>query len=392
MTTSPTTTATLRAVTRQVPPVDLVDVLADGDVAWLAGGAGLVATGVVAHLAPGDVAATLAAIEVEDPCIEPGTGPVAIGALAFDPVHPGELVLPARVLRQTPDGRAFLTELERVGEQPERARVPPSRLAFDARPTRARWRAIVSSVLDSIARGELEKVVLARSLFVEADAPFDATTIARRLHLRERDCFTYVCDGLVGSSPELLVRRNGSLVQSRPLAGTATPNASSGVDELVSSPKEAHEHRLVVDAVRVTLEPCCSELEVVQTPGVQRFASLSHLSTPIVGRLAQPWPSALDLARMLHPTPAVGGTPTDVALATLARLEELPRGRYAGPVGWVDARGDGEWAVALRGATLDGTRARLVAGAGIVAGSDPDQEWEETEAKLEPMLVALLGM
>ena len=120
------------------------------------------------------------------------------------------------------------------------------------------------------------------------------------------------------------------------------------------------------------------------------FGPVAHLATPIRGRLAAPAPSALELARRLHPTPAVGGTPRAAALDAIRALEGFDRGRYAGPVGWVDARGDGEWAIALRGAELDGARARLVAGAGIVAGSDPDAEWAETQAKLEPMLRALV--
>ncbi len=120
------------------------------------------------------------------------------------------------------------------------------------------------------------------------------------------------------------------------------------------------------------------------------FGPVAHLATPIRGRLADPAPGALDLVRLLHPTPAVGGTPGAAALDAIRTLEGFDRGRYAGPVGWVDARGDGEWAIALRGAELDGTRARLVAGAGIVAGSDPEAEWAETQAKLEPMLRALV--
>jgi menaquinone-specific isochorismate synthase len=146
----------------------------------------------------------------------------------------------------------------------------------------------------------------------------------------------------------------------------------------------------VVDSIVDALGPLCRELQVDVTPEVAVFGPVAHLATPIRGRLQAPLPSALDVARLLHPTPAVGGTPRDAALEAIRALEGFDRGRYAGPVGWVDARGDGEWAIALRGAELDGTRARLVAGAGIVAGSDPEAEWAETQAKLQPMLRALV--
>jgi isochorismate synthase EntC len=194
---------------------------------------------------------------------------------------------------------------------------------------------------------------------------------------------------MVGASPELLVARYGDRVVSRPMAGTAVPG-DGALERLAASPKDAREHRLVVDAILEVLGPRCLEVEAAAEPEVDEFADVAHLATPIHGTLRTPAPDALTLARALHPTPAVAGTPTDAALAAIARLEPHGRGRYAGPVGWVDARGDGEWAVALRCASLDGARAVLHAGAGIVAGSDPDLEWTETEAKLDPMLRALV--
>jgi isochorismate synthase EntC len=177
------------------------------------------------------------------------------------------------------------------------------------------------------------------------------------------------------------------------MAGTAPAGADAeALAALVASTKDAWEHRLVVDAVRAVLAPRCHELSAPTTPVAERFSSLAHLATMVAGELLAPAPDALSLARLLHPTPAVGGTPTAAALATIRRLEPFDRGRYAGPVGWVDARGDGAFAVALRGAELDGQLAVLRAGAGIVAGSDPDSEWAETGAKLEPMLRALIAL
>jgi isochorismate synthase EntC len=195
---------------------------------------------------------------------------------------------------------------------------------------------------------------------------------------------------MVGASPELLVRRLGTTVESVPMAGTATASDALAVDALRASAKDAREHRPVVEAIVATLHPLCEHLDAVPEPEVAVFATIAHLVTPIRGSLRTPAPDALTLALALHPTPAVGGAPRSAALETIARLEERPRGRYAGPVGWVDAHGDGEWAVALRGATIEGARALLLAGAGIVAGSDPDAEWRETEAKLEPMVRALV--
>jgi isochorismate synthase EntC len=154
---------------------------------------------------------------------------------------------------------------------------------------------------------------------------------------------------------------------------------------LLDSAKDAAEHRFVTDAVTAALE-AVSEQVVARPREVVRLATVSHLATRIEATLRSPAPSALALAGLLHPTPAVGGTPASAAAALQARLEPFERGRYGGPVGWVDAAGDGEWAVALRGAELDGARARLVAGVGVVDGSDPAREWDETEAKFGAML------
>jgi isochorismate synthase EntC len=178
------------------------------------------------------------------------------------------------------------------------------------------------------------------------------------------------------------------------MAGTVQRGATPEEDDALTatlrrSVKEAEEHRLLVEAVVSALAPVCVEPPSAGEPDVVRFPTVSHLATRVSGVLRAPAPSALALAGLLHPTPAVGGLPRTGALATIAALEEFSRGLYAGPVGWVDATGDGEWAVALRGAQLDGPRARLSAGAGIVAGSDPDAEWAETEAKLRPMLAAV---
>jgi menaquinone-specific isochorismate synthase len=202
-------------------------------------------------------------------------------------------------------------------------------------------------------------------------------------------------DGFVGASPELLVERQGDGVRARPLAGTVAQAGSPHQrDELMtwlmSSDKERQEHRLVVDAVGGALAPFCRDLEVPDIPSLVPVGTLAHLGTPIAGRLRDGATTVMALVDAIHPSPAVGGTPAGDALAYMAAVENLDRGRYAGPVGWVDAEGDGCFAVGIRSAQIDGHRARLMAGVGVVSGSDPDTEWAETELKLQPMMAALV--
>jgi menaquinone-specific isochorismate synthase len=389
MTTTPVP-ARIHAVTRAVDPSG--DVLRGFDphgFAWLHHGTRIVTSGVAARLDPGDAAAVLTSIDTDDPLGVAGSGAIAVGALPFDPDAPGELVVPARVYGAR-DGQAWVTEIGPTDAELTVSVAPPTRFEVAAPRTREEWRVAVVRALDAIEAGELEKVVLAREVLIEADNAFDAREIVRGLVASQPGSFVYASEGLVGASPELLVRREGDIVESRPVAGTTVADSDEALLALAASVKDTREHRYVVDGIVEVLESRTTELHTDATPEVAVFGPVAHLATPIRGRLAAPTPSALELARLLHPTPAVGGTPRDRALDAIRALEGFDRGRYAGPVGWVDARGDGEWAIALRGAELDGARARLVAGAGIVAGSDPDAEWAETQAKLEPMLRALV--
>ena len=271
----------------------------------------------------------------------------------------------------------------------------PTRFVVDGHGHRAHWTAAVDEALARIESGTLSKVVLARQITVEADRDFDLATIVDRLRAAHPSCFTFAAGGLVGASPELLVRRRDTLVVSRPMAGTVGRGDTMADDnrrmaKMRSSSKEGREHKVVVDAVRKALESVCEEVSASAQPEVARLATVAHLATTVAGRLRTPPPTAVALAGLLHPTPAVAGEPRAAALAAIAGLEEFDRGGYAGPVGWVDSRGDGDFAVALRCAHLDGRRARLFAGAGIVAGSSAGAEWSETQAKLEPMMRALV--
>jgi len=391
---------------------DLLAALSDDPdgFAWLHDGAGLVTSGVAARIRVGpgrrrleeaaaEVAALLASIDSDDTVRLPGSGPLAVGAPGFSDGGEGELIVPARVLGLTRAGQAWVTETGPPGLTPAVAPAParpgPSRFVVDGHGLRARWGEMIEEALARIGSGALSKVVLAREVTVEADRPFDVATVLTRLRGGHPTCFTFAAGGLVGATPELLVRRRDALVVSRPMAGTAPRGDTLDDDRrmvarMKSSNKEGREHRVVVDAVRAALEPVCEEVSASAQPEVARLATVAHLATTVAGRLKAPWPSALALAGLLHPTPAVAGSPRAAALAAIAELEDFDRGGYTGPVGWVDSRGDGDWAVALRCAQIDGAIARLYAGAGIVAGSSAGAEWAETQAKLEPMMRALV--
>jgi len=413
------------------PPVDPFDLAGETGFVWSGPGGELVGTVTAARILVGTggdrveraaeaAAALLAGAEVDDPA-GAGLGPVAAGALPFSPDAPGELHVPALLLRRDPAGATWVTAtapapaapppaaelLARLRELADReARRVPERDGARRWPAARRldrpdghldaWRGSVALALEAIAGGRLDKVVLAREALVEAAWPFPRAELLRRLRARAGlEAYVYASGGLVGASPELLVSRRGRVAISRPMAGTVPRGATAaaearGLARLTGSAKEAVEHRLVVDAVTEGLAKVADRVEVAP-PEVVRLATVAHLATEVTADFTEPLPSALELAGLLHPTPAVGGSPQDAAMAAIAALEPFDRGRYAGPVGWVDAAGDGEWAVALRCAALDGRRARLLAGAGIVPGSDPDAEWAETEHKLAAMLEVLLG-
>jgi len=389
--------AALVARTRPVtPPARLLDALAPDGFAWVHDEIGFVTAGVAARVPTALVDRVLAGVQVDDAVDAPGTGAIAVGALPFGDAAGGELTVPASVTGVDADGRAWRTEIGPQAPATRSPLAPATRFSVEGRVSRSAWSEQVGSVLDAIRAGHVDKVVLAREVVVHADAPFDAPAVVDRLCATQGGCTVFADDGLVGASPELLVGRRGREVWSRPMAGTTPRGATDEGDRaaeagLVASAKDGLEHRLVVDAVVDGLRECGVDVTTVRGPEAARLATVIHLATTIAGTVdTRSASSALDLALRLHPTPAVGGAPRDAALAMLQRLEPFDRGCYAGPVGWVDAGGDGEWAVALRCAELDGATARLVAGAGVVAGSDPDAEWAETQTKLEPMLRVLV--
>lgn len=394
-------------------PGDLLSWLPAGSAfGFLRGGDGIVGWGEAARLSTrvplagedfaAEVESLLATISARDDVGVPGSGPVAVVSVAFDPLSSGSVAVVPKVVLARRDGRSWLTLVNPPGavavpqlrRRPTAAAAPLRAEVARPLPGDDEWAAVVGRAIARMRGGELEKVVLARALDVTAAEPLDARAVAARLAGRFPSCFTYVCDGLVGASPELLVRRLGRHAESLVLAGTIPRSADAAEDErlqqqLLASAKDNHEHRLAVDSVRDSLGRLAVDLEVEPQPHLLRLANVSHLATSVSAWLPASSPSALALAVAMHPTAAVGGAPTAVALDLIRELEPAARGRYAAPVGWLDASGDGEFALALRCAQLDGRTARLWAGGGIVAESDPGAEVAETTAKFDAVLSAL---
>jgi menaquinone-specific isochorismate synthase len=328
-----------------------------------------------------------------------GTGPVAFGSFTFDPASDGSvLIVPGTIVARRA-GVAWLTTITAAdGHQhaPALAAVAPAEIRWsDGSLTAPEWEHAVNAAVARIKAGELRKVVLARDLNATASEPVDPRILLARLAARAPGCYTFSCAGLVGATPELLVRREGRDVSSLVLAGTMARGGSQADDDalsaaLLASAKNAEEHQYSVDSVRDLLSPVCRELAVDPAPFLLQMADYQHLATKVTGVLEGEI-SALALAARLHPTAAICGTPTQAALELIRELEGMDRGRYSGPVGWVDARGNGEWGIALRCGEIDGHRARLFAGCGIVAGSQAESELAESETKFRPMRRALEG-
>jgi isochorismate synthase len=379
---------------------DLFDALGPDGFAWFDGTTGFATRGIAARIPADAVEDALAAIRV-DGDIPEAARPRAVGALPFASDASATLSIPAHMLTLDANGGWWNTTVALDGDEltdtdDEALAADPGQFTVRRSSDETAWRAMVQAALAAIDRDELTKVVLAREAIVEADAPFDVARVLTRLRAQNGACFIYAdATGpgiFVGASPELLVQRSGSTITSRPMAGTtpvsATDTDTDAINATLHTLKHEHEHQLVVDAVVQTLTAHGVRV-TADTAHIVKLATVAHLATEVHGTIAGP-ASALQLARALHPTPAVGGTPTDSAITFINAHEAFDRGRYAGPVGWTNAAGDGTFAVALRCAELHGTTARLFAGAGIVAGSDPASEWTETQAKLEPMLRALV--
>ena len=409
---------TIPAVSRPVPAVsrpvpagqgeaDLAALLLapapapSGNVAFVTGADGFVGWGSHARLAVAgpDAARQIAAwfadvladLDISDEVGVPGSGPLAFVSLGFDDADESVAVVPSVVLGHQA-GVSFRTVIGSV-EPVEPAPVGgPGRISYaDAGLSVAGFTSAVAGAVRRIRRGELAKVVLAHDLEATTGRQVDERFLLARLAAAYPTCWTFAVAGLVGATPEMLVRRMGTRIDSRVLAGTAWPEFTRDAvaDGLMSSAKDLAEHTLAVSSVVDALAGVVEHLEVPGQPHPLTLANLTHLATDLSGILPAGGPTALELAARLHPTAAVGGTPGSVARALIRELEPTPRGRYAAPVGWLDAAGDGEFAIALRCAQITGRSVRLLAGCGIVAGSDPAAEAREAQVKMLPIRDAL---
>lgn len=325
--------------------------------------------------------------------------PVAVGAVPFDGSVPAQLVVPMTIQRAGP--LVFDDVAMPYQGVPTRYTVQPV-------PEPAAYLDGVAQALKLMESGPLRKVVLSRSLHLSATTPIDLQRLLHNLARRNPSGYTFAADlptrpgmipgegrrTLIGASPELLVSRSGMQVLANPLAGSIPRSADPVEDQaraagLLQSPKDLHEHAVVIDAVAEAMRPFCKTLDVPAKPSLVSTQTMWHLSSRIVGELADPSITSLTLAVALHPTPAVCGYPTELAHAAIGHIEPFERGYYTGTVGWCDVNGDGQWAVTIRCAEADENSLRLFAGAGIVVGSKPESELAETEAKFRTMLVAM---
>ena len=364
-----------------------------------------------------EVADALGAFEIDDEVGGPGTGPVALGALPFDPTAPGTLIVP-RIIIGRRGAEAWITFVDTDPADDARtidaidARSSsmasgftrdagaavwsaPTQFSIESHMSPEEWCEAVAEATRRLAAGEASKVVLARAIDVTTDRPISAAAVLSHLRRSFPTAHLFSIDGFVGATPELLVARAGDEVHAHPMAGTAPRSGDPEADArlaaaLFEAPNTVAEHRFTIDMVHDTLLPWCSYLDEEAEPSIVAMANVQHLGTRLEGRLSVPHASVLELVGALHPTPAVGGAPRSRALELIAELERPDRGRYAGPVGWIDAEGNGTWAVGIRSAEVDGTRARVWAGVGVVADSDPATELAETRAKAQGMLSAIV--
>ena len=387
---------------------------ADDALAWVRRGEGLVGWGCAAVIRTtgtqrfADARQWWTAITdtavVRDEVDLPGTGLIAFGSFAFAD-EPGESVLVVPEVLVGRRGETTWVTTVSVGSisakptlTPTDEPVAPVDVTFaDGALSGPDWERVVAEAVGRIDAGSLEKVVLARDLVATAETDIDVRWPLRRLADNYPMCWTFHVDGMFGATPEMLVRRERGLVTSRVLAGTIRRTGDDERDlalaaTLARSSKDLEEHEYAVRSVAEALAPHCTSMNVPESPFVLHLPNVMHLATDVAGVVhdaADTSVSALQLAEALHPSAAVGGTPSEQAKSVIGEIEGMDRGRYAGPVGWIDAAGDGEWGIALRSAKVDGKTVRLFAGCGIVADSDPEAELAEAQAKFVPVRDAI---
>ena len=393
------------------PLLSSISTAKDLSTAWIRSGDGLIGFGVYKELEiSGPERFTLARnwwdkevanFTIKNNVHGGGTGPILFTSFAFDENQPSKLIIPQIVIGQK-NGKSWITWIGETS-QPEISQLKNSVVSGEIKwqagsISEEKWRNQVAVAIKSINDGELEKVVLARDLTATSTSAIDARQLLKRLEIEYPSTWLFLVDGLVGATPELLVRLSKSLVTSRVLAGTIRKTGDEDRDltlaaSLAKSSKDLEEHEYAVRSVADALAPFCSSTNVPDSPFVLHLSNVMHLATDVTGVLndsAKPT-DIFTLISELHPSAAVCGTPTKKASELITELEQMNRGRYAGPVGWIDIHGDGEIAIALRCGQIsqDKLKIQIYAGCGVVAGSDPEKEFAESQAKLMPMRTAL---
>jgi menaquinone-specific isochorismate synthase len=393
------------------PLLSSISTAKDLSTAWIRSGDGLIGFGVYKELEiSGPERFTLARnwwdkevanFTIKNNVHGGGTGPILFTSFTFDENQPSKLIIPQIVIGQK-NGKSWITWIGETS-QPEISQLKNSVVSGEIKwqsgsISEEKWRNQVAVAIKSINDGELEKVVLARDLTATSNNAIDARQLLKRLEIEYPSTWLFLVDGLVGATPELLVRLSKSLVTSRVLAGTIRKTGDEDRDltlaaSLAKSSKDLEEHEYAVRSVADALAPFCSSTNVPDSPFVLHLSNVMHLATDVTGVLndsAKPT-DIFTLISELHPSAAVCGTPTKKASELITELEQMNRGRYAGPVGWIDIHGDGEIAIALRCGQIsqDKLKIQIYAGCGVVAGSDPEKEFAESQAKLMPMRTAL---
>ena len=379
--------------------VDLNDVAGGDGYLFVRDGVGFAGQGIAQSISADTAAEFLRTID-HDNQTSLDVGPIAIGNIAFQRMAPATLVIPRKVVGKDEAGNCWITTIDDASPtiSPALASQPkPS--TFNVQPITPieTYKKAVLAARDAVRSGAITKAVIAREIRVTSSIPIDVHAVLLRLRATFARSYRYSINGFIGASPELLVEIKGDRIRSHPLAGTTPRTGDPKTDDelarkLIASMKDQVEHRVVIDAIHEMLLPWCSYLDWEPEPSVLQVANVQHLGTLIEGHLSAVRPSVMEIVRTLSPTPALGGHPRDAALALIADVEGLDRGPYGGAVGWVDGSGNGTWAVAIRCAELSDDRltARLIAGGGIVAASDPDAELAETQAKFQAMLSAIV--
>ena len=379
--------------------VDLIDIAGSDGFLFVRNGIGYAGRGVAQRVVMSQVEQVLRDIDHQN-TTGIDVSPIAFGVIPFDSTATNEFIIPQQIVGKDENGNCWLTTIDNADSEVQIRQslgASSNDFAVTALTPIETYRQAVLGARSAVREGRITKAVIAREVVVEARDPIDVHAVLLRLKATFGNSYRYSIDGFVGASPELLIEVAGTRVSSHLLAGTTPRTGDPTTDaelarKLLLSMKDQVEHRIVIDVIHDMLLPYCSYLDWQPEPSVIEVANVQHLGTLIEGHLSEDHPDLLDLARMLCPTPALGGHPRDEALAIISELEGFDRKNYGGAVGWVNAQGDGTWAVAIRCAefSADCKTARLIAGGGIVAASEPDAELAETQAKFQAMLSAIV--